>query len=177
MHGKITQGWLAAGTKDEQSVTPDWQRIDRPSISGVVVKEIGHVVTRDGHLTELIRSEWLGDNRTIDQVFQRTLDPGAISGWHAHVRTTDRLFCLSGRLLIVLCDGRIGSATAAAVGEQVVSALRPTLIVVPPGVWHAVKNIGSESAILLNMVDIAYEYEDPDHWRLPLDSDKIPYRF
>jgi dTDP-4-dehydrorhamnose 3,5-epimerase len=27
------------------------------------------------------------------------------------------------------------------------------------------------------MVDRAYTYEDPDHWRLPPDTREIPYRF
>ena len=34
-----------------------------------------------------------------------------------------------------------------------------------------------EPAVLLNLVNRAYQYEDPDHWRLPLGTDKIPYRF
>lgn len=33
------------------------------------------------------------------------------------------------------------------------------------------------SAVLLNLADQAYRYEDPDHWRLPVNTDKIPYQF
>jgi hypothetical protein len=39
------------------------------------------------------------------------------------------------------------------------------------------QNISNSCTVLLNLVDRAYQYEQPDHWRLPLDSDQIPYRF
>jgi dTDP-4-dehydrorhamnose 3,5-epimerase len=51
------------------------------------------------------------------------------------------------------------------------------LVVVPPGVWHGVQNTGSVPGLLLNVVDRAYCYEEPDHWRLPADTANIPYRF
>ncbi|MDO9635444.1 MAG: hypothetical protein Q7I95_00660, partial [Thiobacillus sp.] len=44
-------------------------------------------------------------------------------------------------------------------------------------VWHAVENITSAPALLINAVDKAYRYESPDHFRLPLETDQIPYRF
>jgi len=30
-------------------------------------------------------------------------------------------------------------------------------------------------SILVNLVDAAYSYDDPDHWRLPPDTPEIPY--
>ena len=63
------------------------------------------------------------------------------------------------------------------VAEHRLSLQRPTLVVVPPGVFHGVKALGSQPAMLINMVDHAYSYEDPDHWRLPEDTREIPYRF
>jgi dTDP-4-dehydrorhamnose 3,5-epimerase len=32
-------------------------------------------------------------------------------------------------------------------------------------------------ALVLNLVDRPYRYEDPDRWRLPPDTPEIPYRF
>ena len=54
---------------------------------------------------------------------------------------------------------------------------RPALVTVSPGVWHAVANTSEEEAGLLNLVDQAYDYEDPDHWWLPMTTEKIPYSF
>jgi hypothetical protein len=30
---------------------------------------------------------------------------------------------------------------------------------------------------VLNLTDHAYTYDSPDHWRLPVDTRRIPYRF
>jgi dTDP-4-dehydrorhamnose 3,5-epimerase len=117
------------------------------------------------------------DDGDIDQVFQSLMNPGSISAWHVHRRTTDRLFASHGMLQIVLFDARENSRTYGRINEFRFGALRPALLIIPPGVFHGVQNISSQPAVLLNLVDKAYQYEAPDHWRLPLDTDKIPYRF
>jgi dTDP-4-dehydrorhamnose 3,5-epimerase len=89
----------------------------------------------------------------------------------------DRLFVSQGLLRIVLYDGRADSPTYERINEFRFGAVRPALLTIPPGVWHGVQNISSSPAVLLNLVDEAYRYEDPDHWRLPKDTEKIPYRF
>lgn len=166
------------GRKHQQSVTPDWRFVNASSIEGVSTKEVAHVPVDTGYLTELVRSEWLGQNPRIDQVFQRVLDPGAISAWHRHAETTDRLFCSLGQILLVLYDGRPDSRTHGTISEHRIGTLRPTLVVVPPGVWHGVKNVGSQPGVLINIVDRAYNYTDPDHWVIPCgDESGIPYRF
>lgn len=166
------------GRKQQQSVTPDWRFVNTAPIAGVLVKEVAHVPVATGYLTELVRCEWLGDNPKIDQVFQRVLDAGAISAWHVHAKTTDRLFCSLGRVLLVLYDARPDSPTFGSTSEHRVGTLRPTLIVVPPGVWHGVKSFGPEPGVLINIVDRAYEYADPDHWLIPYgDESGICYRF
>jgi dTDP-4-dehydrorhamnose 3,5-epimerase len=78
---------------------------------------------------------------------------------------------------VALFDARSNSRTHKLVNEFRIGLLRPTLIVVPPGVWHGVQNISKEPGCLVNLVDRAYAYEDPDHWRLPFDTSEIPYSF
>lgn len=163
--------------RDAQSVTPDWQQVTTRAIEGVTAIEVKHVLTGSGSLVELLRPEWLGRPSATAHVFLRTLDADAISAWHMHRTTTDRLFCVGGRALIVLYDAREGSATHGTVAEYHVGRERPTLIVVPPGVFHGVKALGTESATLINMTDEPYSYTEPDHWRLPSDAREIPYRF
>jgi len=163
--------------RDPQSVTPDWQMVTTRAIEGVRAIEVKHVLTSSGSLVELLRAEWLGPPSAIAHVFLRALDPGAISAWHVHQTTSDRLFCVAGRALIVLYDAREASPTHGTVAEYHVGRDRPTLIVVPPGVFHGVKALGTESASIVNMADETYSYGEPDHWRLPSDTREIPYRF
>ena len=35
--------------------------------------------------------------------------------------------------------------------------------------------LGTIGAVLLNAADVPYDYDDPDHWRLPPDTDRIPF--
>jgi dTDP-4-dehydrorhamnose 3,5-epimerase len=162
--------------RDTQSVTPDWQMVTTRTIEGVVSLDVKPVLTRTGTLVELVREEWLEPGR-IAHVFLRSIDPGSVSAWHVHRTTTDRLFCISGRTVVVLYDARLESPTHGVVAEHIVGADRPSLLVVPPGVYHGLKALGPQPALIVNMPDEPYAYEQPDHWRLPGDSDRIPYRF
>jgi hypothetical protein len=88
---------LDGATKDQQSITADWT-VPQRLIDGVAVKEVRNVPKDSGLLTEVFRRDWdLGDT-TVDQVFQVTLFPGAISAWHTHrhtiVDTVHRLYSL-----------------------------------------------------------------------------------
>jgi dTDP-4-dehydrorhamnose 3,5-epimerase len=163
--------------KDRQGITSDWNSLQEP-IDGVRIKEMKNVVKGSGDvLCEVFRRDWMLDDGQVDQVFQSVMNPGSISAWHVHYLSSDRLFAGVGLLQIVLFDARENSPTQGRINEFRVGAARPTLVVIPPGVFHGVRNISTEPAVLLNLVTRAYQYEDPDHWRLPLDTDKIPYRF
>ncbi|WP_020597058.1 cupin domain-containing protein [Spirosoma panaciterrae] len=162
--------------KDQQSITSDWIFASQSLIEGVQVKEVKNVIKQRGYLTEIYRKDWQLDDLSVEQVFQIAMNPGSISAWHAHELTTDRLFVSLGTIKVVLYDSRQNSPTYKCINEFLISDLRPQLVSVPPQVWHGVKNIGSDTAILLNLVDKAYQYEAPDHWRIPANSSEIPYQ-
>lgn len=170
--------WLVAGARqDPQSITREWRPTDLDLIAGVIVREMRPVLTGYGHLTEMLRSEWLNGADQVGQIFTSTLMPGRISAWHAHAETTDRLFVAAGMLRVVLYDAREDSPTYGRVNDIRLGALRPALVVVPPRVWHGTQNIGAEPSVLINAVDVAYRYEAPDHWRVAPDCPEIPYQF
>jgi len=170
------EGALDGCTRDEQSITRDWQPL-QSLIDGVQVREVRNVAKDNGYLTEIWRDDWGIAPVAVAQVFQALLEPNAVSAWHVHRRATDRLFVNHGLVKIVLYDARAGSLTEQRVNVFRCGTIRPALIVVPPGVWHGVQNLGAAPALLLNLPDRAYEYESPDHWRLPPDTDRIPYSF
>lgn len=164
---------IEGGTKDRQSITSDWEFL-QPRIDQVRLKEVKNVVKENGALTEVYRRDWRLDEGEVDQVFQVMLIPGGISAWHTHQFTTDRLFVSQGTIKVVLYDARQSSPTFGFVNEFRLGSLRPALVVVPPGVWHGVQNISGTPACLLNLVDRASAYKDPDHWRLPWIQKKFP---
>ncbi len=166
---------LPGAVRDGQSVTREWQSL-QPLIDGVVVKEVRNVTKDNGMLTEIWRKDWDLDGLPVGQVFQNVLLARTISAWHVHRWTTDRIFVNHGLLKLVVYDGRPESATHGMFNEFRIGSVRPALVVVPPGVWHRVENLESTPGALLNLVDRAYDYEHPDHWRLASDTDRIPYR-
>ena len=170
--------WLVPGArKDEQSITSDWQFTSQRLIDGVSIKEVKPVPAGYGYLTEVFRADWWDTKQFVDQIFQSLIQPGGISAWHAHEHTTDRLFVSQGSLQIVLYDHRPGSPTRGFINQFRFGAMRPALIIVPAKVWHGVQNLGPDAALLINAVDKAYQYEGPDHWRLPPDSAEVPFKF
>jgi dTDP-4-dehydrorhamnose 3,5-epimerase len=174
----MIQQWILEGAvKDKQSITSDWQFTNQQLIDGVKVKEVLNVAREIGTLTEIFRQDWNLDLGIVAQVFQVKLFPGCLSAWHAHEFTLDRLFVNDGVIKIVLYDTRKNSPTYGYINEFRLGSMRPGLIVIPPGIWHGVQNISNEVSSLLNLVDKAYNYDDPDNWKLPSDSPQIPYAF
>jgi dTDP-4-dehydrorhamnose 3,5-epimerase len=146
-----------------------------PLLAGVRLIESRSVLTNSGNLVELLRGDWLPEGeRLVDQVFLRSLRSGAVSGWHVHQHTTDRLIAVAGTAAVTLYDDRPQSATFQRNNRLILGAARPQLLVVPPGIWHLVEVIGDSEFALINCVDHAYSYADPDHFRLPPDTPHIP---
>ncbi len=170
--------WLLTDAqKAQQSITYDWQFTDQNLIEGVQIKEIRPVPTSYGYLTEVLRTDWLRENKSVGQIFQSWIAPGAVSAWHAHEVTTDRLFVSQGMMKVVLYDNRSDAPTRGLINQFRFGTVRPALVVVPPKVWHGVQNVGPNPAILINAVDRAYQYKDPDHWLVPSTSPEIPFKF
>ncbi len=174
----MSEGWLLPGAeRDPQTITAEWHPLRERLIEGVRIREVRSVPKGNGLLTELYRRDWGLDALPVDQVFEVRLVPGGLSAWHAHERATDRLFVSCGLARIVLFDSRPDSPTRGLVNELKFGEHRPALVVIPPQVWHGVQNLGADTAQVFNIVDRAYDYESPDHWRVPSDSPHIPYQF
>ena len=61
------------------------------------------------------------------------------------------------------------------VAEIPLTEHRRRLMNIPAGVWHADRNIGMKDVRVVNFPTIQYDHSNPD--RLPLNNDRIPYRF
>jgi dTDP-4-dehydrorhamnose 3,5-epimerase len=151
------------------------------AIDGVIFRPTRPVPHEDGHVTEVARATWEILRAPVVQVHITTTFPGRVRAWGLHPLGTDRLFVVSGLVKIVLFDGRKASPTLGALNEFVVSEKNPGLLIVPPNLYHGWKNIGHNEAIIINMPDRMYDYEQPDALDLPWDSEAaariVPYRW
>jgi dTDP-4-dehydrorhamnose 3,5-epimerase len=165
---------LPGAQKDSQQISEDWQKLGEP-LEGVTVRDVRHVPRDHGVITEIFRPEWDPSGLPVVHAYQSRLFAGALGAWSCHLRSTDRLFVSQGHVKIVLYDDRDGSKTKGRLMELIAGDVRPCLIVVPPGIWHGLQSLGGLDALVLNFPTEAYNYKDPDHYRLPYDSPDIPY--
>jgi len=165
---------LPGAQKDGQLVTPQWEMLREP-IEGVHLHEVRHVPRDHGIITEIFRPEWDPTGLPVAQIYQSRLYPGAIGAWSCHMKNVDRLFINQGNVKLVLFDGRENSPTFRRINEYHVGDARPAMMVIPIGVWHGLQNLGAADALMLNFPTRSYNYEDPDHYRLPFDTPEIPY--
>jgi dTDP-4-dehydrorhamnose 3,5-epimerase len=166
---------ITSAVKDAPHVTPDWT-IARELIEGVQLREVRNIVTANGFTTEVHREDW-GIVGSVEQIIHVALRGHAISAWHMHDRKTDHLFVVAGHLRAVLYDDRDGSPTRGKLDVLHLSPMRPTLLVIPPHVWHGLQNLEATTSTFVNYFDEQYAYDNPDDWRLPADTEEIPYRF
>ena len=164
------------GRKDDAHISKDWE-IERRLIEGVVTREVRNVVTANGITTELFRGDWGVVDGEVRQAIHVALRGNALSAWHQHRGRWDYIFAVGGHLRIVLHDPREDSPTHDQVDVFHLSPARPTLLGVPPWIWHGVQNLSSSPSMFVNLFSKEYDYEDPDEWRLPPDTDEIPYSF
>jgi dTDP-4-dehydrorhamnose 3,5-epimerase len=169
----VAEGMLKGAKKDSQNTTGNWDRVG-PLIHGVTLKRTRHIVTGNGLTTENFRSDWPETGSAIGHVIHVALDAGRTSAWHSHRIQTDGVFVLSGRLLLAMFDGREDSPTGGKVTVLRLDGQDPMLVRIPPQVWHGLKPLQGP-ATFLNIISHPYNYEDPDEWRLPPDTEQIPF--
>jgi dTDP-4-dehydrorhamnose 3,5-epimerase len=165
-----------AARKDAAHIDKDWV-VARELIEGVRTREVRSVVTANGVTTELYRPDWEIADGPAQQAIHVSLRAGAISAWHQHRARSDFLMVVVGHMRVVLHDPRADSATRGQVDVFHLSPARPTLLAIPPWVWHGVQNLSNEPSTFVNFFDRPYDYEDPDEWRLPAETPEIPYSF
>lgn len=162
------------GTKDRQTVIAGGRRAQSPQIDGVRILELGNVPTRSGWMAEIFRTDWDVGTASVRQVNWVELNPGAVTDWHCHEEQTDHLIGVGGIIKLALWDGRAGSPTKGASEIVRMGAVRPLAVVIPPGVWHGLRNESGVPAGYLNVTDRLYRHEDPDNWRPTPGVSNIP---
>jgi dTDP-4-dehydrorhamnose 3,5-epimerase len=99
--------------------------------------------------------------------------PGTIKAFHYHLHQTDCWSPVAGLLQVALVDLRAGSPTFGVRNTVYAGALRPCQILIPPGVAHGYKVIGTEPATLVYLTDRFYDPQDEG--RIPYNDPHIHY--
>jgi len=152
--------------------TPDAPHL----IEGVRIQPVIFWPDDRGYFLELVR---LGQGQVSSfpaastQVSAALSYPGTIKAFHYHLRQTDCWVPVMGMLQVALVDLRRGSPTFGARNTLYAGVLRPWQLIIPPGVGHGYKVIGTEPAMLLYVTD---RFFDPDdEGRIPYNEPRINY--
>jgi len=162
--------------KDTQTVTVDGESVSE-LIQGVIIQSSTTHTDDRGTLCEIYSPHRAPHPAPLVYVYQFTIRPGKIKGWHAHHLHDDRIFISQGQVKVVLYDSRPNSPTRGMISEIYRTELDRTIMVIPAYVFHAHENVGTTDALFISMPTRPYQHSDPDVYRLPIDTDQIPYQF
>ena len=126
-------------------------------IPGVIVRPLAIHYDERGWLSELFRSDELASELHPVMSYVSLTRPNVIRGPHEHRFQTD-YFCFLGpsNFRLYLWDNRNGAKHYRVRSAADLGASNPTIVVVPPGVVHAYKNIGTMDGLVFNAPNKLY---------------------
>jgi dTDP-4-dehydrorhamnose 3,5-epimerase len=128
-----------------------------------------------GRLTEMLRCDDHEFFTKCGQLYMTTGYPGAVKGWHYHKKQLDNFIAVKGMMKVVLYDGREGSPTRGEVNEFFMGEHNMLIVQIPAYVLHGFKTVSETEAILVNCPTEAYDYENPDEFRVHPHENDVPY--
>ena len=143
-------------------------------IQGVEIKQLARHADERGFLMELLRSD---DSifTKFGQCYVSMNYPGVIRAWHWHKKQDDFFVVMKGMTKVGLYDMREGSPTRGEVGEFYLGDNNNIMLKIPVGVVHGYKTVGTEPSLLINFPSEVYNPQEPDEYRLPWNTDQIPF--
>jgi dTDP-4-dehydrorhamnose 3,5-epimerase len=145
-------------------------------IEGVRIAPVALWPDDRGHFLEVQRigHGLAGDFPIASTQVSATLTyPGVVKAFHYHLRQFDCWTVVKGMLQVALADLRRGSPTFGVRNTIYVGEKRPWQVLIPPGVAHGYKVIGSETAVLVYVTSAFY---DPaDERRIAFDDRRLAY--
>lgn len=145
-------------------------------IEGLAIKPLKRLLDERGYLMEILRN----DDDLFDKFGQAYISacfPGIIKAWHCHERQFDFFCCVHGNLKVGLYDDRPGSPTCGETNTVVIGQFNPSLVRIPPLVWHGFMAVGPETAVVLNLPTEPYNPAQPDELRRDALDPDIPFQW
>jgi len=126
-------------------------------IQGVLVRPLKRFADSRGWLMELYRTDELPAETQPVMAYVSQTEPGGVRGPHEHRRQSDVFaFIGPGEFKLYLWDARRDSPTYGHRQTLIAGESDQVQVVVPPGVVHAYKNVGSTPGLVFNCPDRLY---------------------
>jgi len=145
-------------------------------IDGVLVQPYDVWPDDRGYFLEVIRiRQGLAAHFPVEttQVSAALSYPETIKAFHFHLHQTDLWVPMNGMFQIALVDLRANSPTFGVRNTLYAGSLKPWQVLIPPGVGHGYKVIGTGPAMLVYVTNRFYDPQDEG--RIPYDDPSIQY--
>ena len=133
-------------------------------IDGVLVQSLKVIPDERGRLMEILRRDD-PHFQGFGQVYLTTVYPGVVKAWHYHKLQSDFFTCVRGMVKVALYDAREDSPTHGAVNELFVGDYNPSIVSIPPGVYHGWKCVSEYEAYVINIPTEPYNRDEPDEFQ------------
>jgi dTDP-4-dehydrorhamnose 3,5-epimerase len=152
----------------QQMPAPLPDRFIEAAIQDVIVRDLRKFADARGWLTELFRGDELGAEFFPAMAYISSTLPTVTRGPHEHVDQAD-MFCFFGPsdFQLRMWDNRKDSPTYGNRMTLIVGESDPKSVLIPCGVVHAYRNIGSVDGIVINCPNRLYM---GDRRRDPIDE-------
>ncbi len=126
-------------------------------IDGVIIRPLSKFLDSRGWLCELFRKDELKDQTFPEMAYCSMTYPGIVRGPHAHRKQTDLFYFLGpGNFEIRLWDNRKDSVTFGSFMQFYAGQDEARFVLVPPGVVHGYRVIGTVPGLVFNAPDRLY---------------------
>lgn len=125
------------------------------------VKNLKKHVDERGLLVEILRDDEIDEE--IKQVYFSITKPGAVRGNHYHKRKVEWFCVIRGLAKLVMED-----IVSRERREYILNGKDPKIVKVPPGVAHAIQNIGDSDMYLVIIVNEVFDPNDPDTYYMQI---------
>ena len=122
---------------------------------------IHNLTSRDGHGGYVIpfTSDYFC-SLTVQNSYLSCIHSRSIKSWRLHLQATSKLFATSGLIKVVTHFETEGTFS-----EYFLDAMKPQLLIIPPGNWFAFQNLADITSSMLNFSDLSFS---------PLESKVLP---
>jgi dTDP-4-dehydrorhamnose 3,5-epimerase len=151
-------------------------------IPGVVIRDLKRFSDKRGWLIELFRHDEMAAENHPAMAYVSLTHPGVVRGPHEHRDQAD-CFCFIGpsTFRLYLWDNREDSPAYGEAFELEAGERAPKMVIVPKGVVHGYKNVGSVEGIVYNAANRLFmgpgrteEVDEIRHEADPNSPFKIP---
>jgi len=143
-------------------------------IDGVIITPLKQIVDERGAIMHMLRAD-APHFVKFGEIYFSLVRPGAVKAWHIHKRMTLNYAVPSGKIRLVIYDGREESPTKGEVQEILMGPDNYCLVTVPPMLWNGFQGLGPADSIVANCASISHDESEIER-RDPHDP-SIPYKW